>query len=395
MPRNRPIRRFALLTESGLEMYRNKTAMGLLRYCPQDVLCVIDPAFAGKNLEETIGMGGGIPVVASVEEAAEMRPDYLVIGIAPAGGYLPDDVREEIYKAIRLRIGIISGLHQGLRTDPNIASLSCRHAVELVDLRKVSQEDEHYLSTAKARETHAVRALTVGTDCNIGKMTTALQIEKWLRQRKYRARFVATGQNGILIKGRGVTIDHVIADFAAGAVERLVLREAHNMDMVLIEGQGSLYSPPYSGVSMSLLHGSCPDAMILCHRAGRVFHRNGNDVPIPPIENFVQMHEDMLSPLHPGKVVAVSVNTFGMSEEDAMAELEDVRQRTGLPTADVVREGDAGCERIAQALLDHAAIIEKPLAKDALGHTSKAMAFVGKHAREMAQQATPPAADEE
>lgn len=349
----RPRRYLALLTE-GFEIFRNKTTMGMLRYCPEDVTCVIDSTHAGQDLHELTGLGEGIPIVESVQEAQQYGPEYLVIGVTTPGGFLPEEVRTHVYKAIRAKMGVISGLHEGLNADPNIASLSCRHAVELIDLREVPEE-ETFISSGRATETRAVRVLTVGTDCNLGKMTTSIQMEMFMRNRmRIRARFVATGQNGMLIKGRGVCVDRVISDFAAGAVERLMLREDEDMDILIVEGQGAILSPPFSGVSMSLLHGSLPDAMILCHRAGRKVHRN-SEVPIPPVVEYVEHYNRMLQPLHKdGRVVAISVNTQGMTDAEAQKHLDRIREDTGLPTADVVREGHPGCKRLVQAVLQHA-----------------------------------------
>ncbi|NRA38129.1 MAG: DUF1611 domain-containing protein [Planctomycetes bacterium] len=350
----RPRRNLALLTE-GLEIFHNKTAMGMLRYCPEDAACVIDASNEGKNLQELIGMGGGIPVVSSVEESKQYTPEYLVIGVSTPGGYLPDSIRSHVYKAIRARIGVISGLHEELNTDPNIASLACRHAVDLIDLRKIPEE-EVFIASGRAQETGALRVLTVGTDCNLGKMTTSIQLEMFMRnQQSIRARFVATGQNGILIKGRGVCLDRCISDFAAGAIERLVLREDEdNMSVLIIEGQGSLLSPPFSGVCLSLLHGSMPDAMILCHRVGRKMHRNSETL-IPPLEEYVELYNIMMKPLYKNsKVVAISVNTQGMSDAEAHKEMQEITQRTGLPAADVVRQGHRGCEILSNAVLAYA-----------------------------------------
>ena len=355
----RPRRNLALLTE-GFEIFRNKTTMGMLRYCPEDVTCVIDSTYAGQDLFEITGLGKGIPIVASVADAVPYDPDYVVIGVSTPGGYLPDNIRSHVYKAIRARLGVISGLHEELSTDPNIASLACRHAVDLVDLRGVPEE-ETFIASGRALETKALRVLTVGTDCNLGKMTTSIQLEMFMRnQQRIRARFVATGQNGMLIKGRGVCVDRVISDFAAGAVGRLMLREDVDMDLLIVEGQGSILSPPYSGVATSLLHGCLPDAMILCHRAGRTFHRN-SEIAIPPLDEYVDLYNRMLKPLNPkGKVVAISLNTQGMEESEAQDMIAQAHEKTGLPIADVVRYHMRGCETLSNAVLDYA--------NESLGH---------------------------
>lgn len=351
----RPQRRLALLIDGHFDIFRHKTAMALLRYCPEDVVCVIDDDLAGTDLYGLAGVGQGIPVVATVAEALAYEPAYLVIGVATADGWLPEDIRRQIYQAIRARIGIIGGLHQGLLTDPNIASLACRNAVELIDLAQEVDEDFHAIGTAAARELPVFRCLMVGTDSNLGKMTTAIQLEMHLRWREHRkARFVATGQNGILIKGRGTRIDRVLADFAAGAAEELCTREARGMELLLVEGQGSLLQPAFSGVCLSLLHGICPDAMILCHHVGRTSHRHST-VPIPPLEEYAHVYEHMMRPLHArAKVVGISLNTYGMTADAAAAAIEAASTETGLPVADTVREGADGCARLSAAIAAHA-----------------------------------------
>src|ERR1043165_8817689 len=329
-------RRLALLTQGGLDIYRNKTAMSMLRFRPSDVVCVLDAKHAGEDLEALTGAGAGIPIVATVQEAVELGIDWLVIGIATPGGHLPDELKMQVYDAIKQRIGIISGLHESIAGDPNMVALAARYAVELVNLRKLPNED-FPIGRALARETAAFRVLVVGTDASIGKTTVALELTRHLEARGIRARFVCTGQDGKLVTGRGVCVDRVISNFSSGAVERQVLGEARNGDILIIEGQDAILSPPYSGVALSLLHGSCPDAMILCHAPLRTHHRH-TDVPIPPLPVYRGLYEDMLAPLHPGKVVAVALNTMGLDLGAGQAELAAARKATGLPCADVVRD---------------------------------------------------------
>jgi uncharacterized NAD-dependent epimerase/dehydratase family protein len=351
-------RRLAVLTEGSLDAFKNKTAMGLLRFCPHEVVCVIDSKHAGMDLEKLVGCGKGIPIVASSVEAVKLGCDYLVIGVVTPGGFLPQELRPQVYEAIRNRVGIISGLHESA-SDPNLTSLAARHAVEIINLRKVSDE-ERRISTGKARTTKAFRLLTVGTDANIGKTTTALTLEAHMRARRLSARFVATGQDGILIKGRGVCIDRVIADFASGSVEQLVLRESEGIDLLLIEGQDSILSPPYSPVALSILHGSCPDAMILCHAPMRTMHRH-TDVPIPPLNTYRQLYESMLAPLHPGKVIAVSLNTYGMDEMAARKAVAQAAEETGLRAFDVVRDGEKAAHAMTDLILDSAKRARRPI----------------------------------
>jgi len=343
-------RRLALLLESSFDAFRNKTGFALLRFCPQDVVCVIDAARTGQDLDGLIGIGKGIPIVASVPQAVELGCTHLVIGVATPGGYLPAELRPLVHEAIRQRVHIISGLHESASGDPNLTSLAARHAVDIINLRRIP-DDEHVIATGKARGTRAFRVLTVGTDCNIGKTTTTFVLHNHLLSRKVRSRVVASGQDGILVTGRGLCIDRCISDFAAGSVERLILREdAEGSDLLLIEGQDSILSPPYSGVALSLLHGSCPDAMILCHAPVRTMHRH-TDVPLASLQAHRALHEAMLAPLHPGTVVAVSLNTQGLSDAVALQAIAKAAADTGLPTADPVREGEAGVRRLADAVL--------------------------------------------
>ncbi|MFW5829320.1 MAG: DUF1611 domain-containing protein [Planctomycetota bacterium] len=352
----RPQRRLAILIDGELEPFRHKTAMALLRYCPEDVVCVIDDDIPGADLQEMAGVGRGVPVVASVQEALPYQPDYLVIGVATPDGWLPEDLRQQVLQAIRSRIGIISGLHSGLATDPNIASLACRHAVDLIDLSAGVDEEFHQIGTGAARGLGACRVVTVGTDSNLGKMTTGIQLEMWCRHVAHlRARFVATGQNGILVKGRGIRVDRVMGDYIAGAVQDLIRRESVDMDLLLIEGQGSLLQPAFSGVCLSLLHGACPDAMILCHHAGRTKHRY-SDVAIPTVREYVDLYERMVKPLHSdAAVVAVSVNTQALEPDAADQLMTELHEETGLAVADPVRQGDEGCRVLMDAVLAHAA----------------------------------------
>ena len=344
-------RRLALLTQGGLDIYRNKTAMSMLRFRPDDVVCVIDAKHAGEDLQAITGVGAGIPIVGTVQEAVALGIDWLVIGIVAPGGYLPDELKIQVYDAIRQRIGIISGLHESISGDPNMVALAARYAVELVNLRKLPIEDFN-IGKALARHTQAYRVLVVGTDANIGKTTVALELTRHLVARGIKARFVATGQDGKLVTGHGICVDRVISNFASGAVERLVTNEARYGDILIIEGQDALLSPPYSGVALSLLHGSCPDAMILCHAPTRTLHRH-TDVTVPPLPVYRRLYEEMLAPLYPGKVIAVALNTLGLDLKTAQAEIAAARKSTSLPCVDVVRElpGNRGCAELADAVL--------------------------------------------
>jgi uncharacterized NAD-dependent epimerase/dehydratase family protein len=347
-------RKLAVLTEGTTDIYRNKTAIGLLRFRGEDVVCVLDTQHAGQSLRDLTGIDRDIPVVGTVEEVHRLGAQWLVIGVATPGGYLPLSLRPLVYESLRRRIGLISGLHDSVNGDPNLVSLAARYAVELVNLR--ATPDERVVATALARGTKAKRLLVVGTDANIGKTHLGLLLEGYLNRnakgRHLPARFVPTGQDAILIKGRGVSVDRMIADFAAGMVERLVLEEdRHGAEWLVIEGQNGILSPGYSGTSLSVVHGSCPDAMILVHNPQRTEFRH-TDVPMRPLMEHVRLYEALASAVHPARVLAISLNTMGMSAEDAEKACAVAREESGLPVVDLKDGEDAGLEVLAKLLAD-------------------------------------------
>jgi uncharacterized NAD-dependent epimerase/dehydratase family protein len=193
------------------------------------------------------------------------------------------------------------------------------------------------VGTGRVRNSDATVLLAVGTDANIGKMTVMLQLRAALQTRGHRAAFAPTGQTGIFIEGWGVCVDAVVADFIAGAAEDVTLRAAKEADIVLVEGQGSILHPGYSGVSLGLLHGSLPHAMIMCHQPSRRTFRHNEWLPIPPLRDVIQLHESIAAPLRPAKTIGVSLNTADLSDIDARASIARVEKETGLPTTDPVR----------------------------------------------------------
>jgi uncharacterized NAD-dependent epimerase/dehydratase family protein len=179
--------------------------------------------------------------------------------------------------------------------------------------------------------------LAVGSDANIGKMTVMLQLRDAMQQRGVKACFAPTGQTGIFIDGWGICVDAVVADFIAGAAESITIQGAQGHDIVLVEGQGSILHPGYSGVSLGLLHGSLPHALIACHHSTRRTFRHNDWLPIPPIDEVIRLHEALAHPLRPAKTIGVSLNTVEMTDAEARAEIDRVARLTGLPTTDPVR----------------------------------------------------------
>ena len=331
-----PYQRMLILTEGQLGTFSSKTGVSVMRYRRDRVAGVLDSAHAGRPIESIVEGLRDIPIFGSVDEALSVRPDAVLIGIAPSGGALPERMRGHLVSALRNGLSIVSGLHTMLRNDPELVELAERSGARIHDIRDAGNIQR--ISTGKARYTRAKRVLTVGTDCNIGKMVTSLELRRAAVEAGLDAAFVATGQTGIMIEGWGIAIDHVISDFAGGAAEMLVEHVA-DRQICFIEGQGSLGHPAYSGVTLSLLHGSCPDAMVMVTRPTRTLHNDWPDCPIRPITQQIRFYEDAAAMMHPARVVAVAVNTVGLSTEEAARQIRQIADETGLPAADPIRDG--------------------------------------------------------
>jgi uncharacterized NAD-dependent epimerase/dehydratase family protein len=329
--------RYLILADGLFAPEESKTANACIRYTPERVVGVIDSTRAGETAQQVIGFGGDIPVVATFDEGLALRPNALLIGIAPAGGQLPESWIRLLSRAIENGLEIWSGLHTFVGDVPELAALAKQHSVAIHDLRRPPAKLT--VANGRVRDVDATVVLTVGTDCNIGKMTTQLQLLGAVRGHGIRTSFAATGQTGILIEGRGIGVDAVIADFIAGAAEKLVLDCAKDSDLVLVEGQGSIIHPSYSGVTYGLIHGSLPHAQIMCAQPTRTAINRCEWVKIPPLVDFIRMSEAATSALRFAPVIGVALNTYDLDEDVARRTVENVQRETGLPTTDPVRFG--------------------------------------------------------
>jgi uncharacterized NAD-dependent epimerase/dehydratase family protein len=330
--------KYLILADDDFGIMTSKTANAVIRYHPSRVVAVLDRQLAGQTSQQVLGFGGDIPVVGSVAEGLALGANSVLIGIAPQGGELPDEWRGWLGEALQGGCDIVSGLHTFVSDDPVLAAIAQQHGRTILDARRPPAELP--VAAGLARDVDALVVLTVGTDCNVGKMTAQLQLVQALNARGLRTRFVPTGQTGIMIEGWGTAVDAVVADFIAGATEQLVLRGAKGADVVLVEGQGSINHPGYSGVTLGLLHGSCPDAMILCHQPTREYlgdYRTASWVKIPPLSEYIRLYESIGSAVHPTRVIGIALNTFDMDEAAALAACDAATSETGLPATDPVR----------------------------------------------------------
>jgi uncharacterized NAD-dependent epimerase/dehydratase family protein len=244
--------------------------------------------------------------------------------------------------AIEAGLDVISGLHELITEDPEFTALAASHGVELVDHRR--PPERHEVASGRSHRPGCHVVLTVGTDCAIGKMSVALELREAALAAGLRAVFVPTGQTGIMIEGWGVAIDRVISDFVNGTAEWLVERAEEMGDWIFVEGQGSLDHPAYSAVTLGLLHGSTPHAMVLVHEPGRLGHHgwegaDGHGSPLLSVADNIRLYESVASVVAPSRVAAIALNTGHLSEADARAEIARVALETGLPVDDPYRFG--------------------------------------------------------
>jgi uncharacterized NAD-dependent epimerase/dehydratase family protein len=325
-------KRYLILAEgkSGDPHY-GKTARGVIHYTPHAVVAMLDSTRAGETYR-------GVPIVATVNDALCFNPTTALVGVATQGGRFPPEWRELLRSCISKGLDVENGLHEFLADDPELSELARRHNVELRDLRRPPADLS--VPTGENLQLAAQVVLTVGSDCAIGKKTVAVELDLEARRRGLASVFVPTGQTGIAIAGWGIAVDAVVADFLAGAAERLVVEgAARGGELLFVEGQGSIVHPAYSGVTLGLVHGSAPHAYVLCHKANATVVEGYPDHPLPALPKIVELYERASLPLRPARVAAIALNTADLNDDDARAAVEDVQRETGLPADDPVRFG--------------------------------------------------------
>lgn len=350
-------KRVVIFAEGRFGPTSSKVATSYLRYCHKDCIAVIDSKLAGGDVGAVLGYGAGIPIVASLESALEMKPNVLLIGVGLFSNELPNEWRGQIVLALKQGLDIVSGLHFRIATDPEFAELAKASGSRIWD----TKEPPDALLTSKAQMAKLNKFIihTVGSDCRVGKKTTAIEVMLEAVRRDINTGFAATGQSGIYISGSGVAVDAVPADFLAGVSEELVLANAEHHDWIVVEGQGSISHPAYSGVTLGLLHGAMPQALILCHEANLNHHKDWAHIPLRPLNELIALYEQLAGHMRPAKVVGISVNCAQLSAEQASEYILKVEQETGLPATDVIH---FGATKLVDALIAHRKTLPENLA---------------------------------
>jgi uncharacterized NAD-dependent epimerase/dehydratase family protein len=334
-------RSMVLLTWGHSNPRTAKTATGLLRFCPDECVAVFDPDNVGQQAEELLGVGAGTPIIAQLSDVPQA--DTLVMGIAPPGGKIPEKWRAVILEAMQRGWNVLSGLHDFLGDDPEFAAAAKASGATITDVRKNSFRD---IARYPELTPDCLRLHTVGHDCSVGKMLVSLAIARGLRERGRDAKFLATGQTGIMISGDGLPIDCVVADFVSGAAEKLIL-DSQSHEVVIVEGQGSLVHPSYSAVTLGLLHGCRPHGLILVFEAGRERVGGLDHVTLPSLTAQRQLFESMANIHQSCQTIAVAMNGSKLAPADAKQTAKVVEDELNLPVVDVVRDGP---ERLLDAV---------------------------------------------
>ncbi|MDH3741212.1 MAG: DUF1611 domain-containing protein [Hyphomicrobiales bacterium] len=341
-----PHHKLAIYAENAMGKLDAKMAEGVLRYGENPVLCVIDSRCAGKKVKDVCAVPSEVPIVAGIHDAIEMGTEALVLGTAPSGGRIPADWWDALDQAVAGGVSIVNGLHDKLNEHYTDLPGSTQW---IWDIRSPAG-DAPRIASGLAGNLDNKRVLMIGTDMAIGKMTAGLEIHRWLREQDVSAAFLASGQVGMTITGRGIPLDALKVDHACGAVERMVMTAADS-DVVIVEGQGSLLHPG-SSATLPLMRGSCANHFVLCHKAGlEKIQSDDAEIRIPPLREFIALNEAVASAcgsLTAARTIGIALNTRELDEQQALRSIAAVEDETGLPVQDVVR---FGAQKLASLLM--------------------------------------------
>jgi len=328
-------RRYAILAPGMFATRSAKTAHGVIAYARDATVAVIDPEYAGRRVRDAVPyLASDAPIVASLEAALALGPTSLLVGVAPPGGALPAGWRATIARALESGLEVVSGLHQFLADDAEFATAAARGRARIWDVRTPPAPR---LFGGQAQSVAACVVLTVGSDCAVGKMTASLELTRAARERGREARFLGTGQTGIMIAGSGVPADRTICDFTSGAIEEAVVANAEG-DLLFVEGQGAINHPAFAAVTAGILYGAAPDALVLVHLATRT-HMEGFGTPLLALPRLIELYEALCDAVKPAPVAGIALNTYGLDAAAARDAIERAHAETGLPCDDVVRHG--------------------------------------------------------
>ena len=337
----RPDAKLAIYMEGAMQTPPGKMGLGVLRYSPNSIACVIDSQFASRSVKEITGIGRPVPIVSNINQAIALGATVFILGIAPGGGLVPESWWPVIDEAVAGRMSIVNGLHDLI--GPRFPHLSKDPASGKQFVWDIRIEPAGLTNgNGAAARLPNKRLLMIGTDMNVGKMTAGLEIAREAGVRGIKTGFVATGQIGITITGAGIPLDAIRVDFASGAVQAEVLRHSEaGAELVVVEGQGSLVHPS-STANLPLLRGSCPTHLVMCHRALQESLVHIPSIRIPDLRALANLYEDLAEACGTfprPKTIGIALNCGHLSPSEADAECQKLEDQYQLPCADVIRHG--------------------------------------------------------
>lgn len=324
---------------------RAKTADGVLRWAEYKIAGVVDSTSNEKTVHDVLQTRKDVPIFQDIKSAvAQTSPNILLLGVAPEGGKFPVSWRHDVIWAMQNGMDIVAGMHFELSKDEEFANVAKLFDKEIWDVRIPPKDlpvgGARVYNVNPGQEIKRPIVLTVSSDPAVGKLTTTMAILRAMKKRGDTPCFIPTGQTSIMVGGWGIAIDACVGDFQAGALEKMILGKAEDSKWThfVVKGQGSIYHPGYSNTTIAMIHGSVPTHMIMVHRPARKHSIGSRLIKLPPLTEAIEMYENLVLPSYRNcKVVGISLNTFGMTDEEAKEEIQKAEFETGLPATDVVR----------------------------------------------------------
>jgi uncharacterized NAD-dependent epimerase/dehydratase family protein len=339
-------KRIVILAERKFDSLSSKMANVAIRYFNKQVVAIIDSSRSGKVVQDVLGYGGEIPIYSSLDETLQHDPNTLLIGVLTQGGKIPSDWYPLIIKAIQNRLNIINGLQEFVQNIAEFRVLAEKYNVKIIDLQNYSHPK--ITASGAARNFQSKIILTVGTHMNVGKMVTTIELVKEMLSSGKSADWLATGQAGIFLKGKGIPVEMINGKYISGTLENAIKKIDGNFEYIFIEGQGSLQYIANSSVALGILHGCLPDAMILCHRTDiglSEYKMNTAD-----LNAIIKLNEQMITFIKPSKVIGISLFTHQLSDDKAKLIIKEVEKKSGLAVTDPLR---FGVQPLQKAIMDY------------------------------------------
>ena len=329
-----------------------KVANGLARQSDKyRILGIIDSTKAGLDAGEYLdGVKNAVPIFASLSEAVKILgfvPKFFIYGIAPLASFLDESQRNILFGAMKRGMSIVNGLPEFLSEDGEFVAMALEHDVDIHDVRKPPPRRDLHIFTGRILDIETPVITVLGTDCAVGKRTTAVRLVEALQQEGINAVFIATGQTGLLQGARyGVSVDVLTSGFSTGEVERAILDadENEHPDIIVVEGQGALSHPAFTSTA-AILRGAIPDAIILQHPPRRINHCDYPDIPMPTLASEIELIELFAK----SRVVAITLNHEDMSDAEVVATIAEYEEQYGLPVTDVLK---TGCDKLVERLYE-------------------------------------------